>query len=426
MDDLDSQLTQAAQKCAEDPPSVLHYAELAKLQEQTGRAQAAFDSYLLASLLQAALLSPQDAGAWLQLGLVFHRQGRDDRARLAFRAALLTQPTMAEACNNLGNLAQGEEAIGWLRRAVRLTPGRADYHSNLAHALLAAGHWSEGFREWEWRTPSPPRDFSQPRWQGADFAGQTLLVHEEQGFGDSLQFCRYLPLAAAKGGRLLVEARAPLAGLLRRLPGVADIVAWGSDLPAFDWQIPLPSLAALFPLPPMEGAYFSADPAGEARWRERLRERGALAGRRKIGLVWSGNPRGHDQRRALPFAALASLAANLPHCQFFGLQRDLPEGFGAESGAIPQMGNLIEDFDDLAGALAGLDLLISVDTAAAHLAGALDIPVWVLLHSAADWRWGGPDPERSVWYRSARLYRQQQPGDWQGVLERVGADLRRL
>jgi tetratricopeptide (TPR) repeat protein len=415
MDDL---IAQAQRSCDDGAPSVRRYAELAKLQEQAGLADSALANYLTATLLQATELAPHDAASWLQLGLALHRQHRSDRARAAFRAASLLRPAMAEAHNNLGGLAEGEAAIAPLRRAVTLAPASADYHTNLAHALLAAGHLAEGFREWEWRTPSPRRDFAQPRWQGQRLNGQTLLVHAEQGYGDSIQFSRYLEAAAAMGGRLVVETRAPLAGLLRRLPAVGELVLWGDPLPPFDWQIPMPSLAALFPPPPWQGPYLSADPAKSADWRRAVAARDD--GRRRIGLVWSGNPRGHDPLRAMPFDIIADWAATMPQIQFFGLQRELPE---QASGAIIQLGAGIADFDDLAGAVTAMDLLISVDTAAAHLAAALGRPVWPLLHNAADWRWWGPTPDASIWYPSARLFRQDQPGDWAGVLRQVGAAL---
>jgi tetratricopeptide (TPR) repeat protein len=403
--------------CADGSPQVSRFADLARLQEQSGQGEAALKSYLIATLLQAALLSPLDAANWLQLGLAFHRAGDGERAAAAFRAALAVHPAMAEACNNLGGLGSEAAAVRLLSRAVRLEPARADFHVNLAHALLGAGRWAQGFREWEWRALSPPRDFTQPRWKGQELPDATLLVHVEQGYGDCIQFARYLPAAAARVGRLLVESRLPLAGLLRRVEGVAEIIPWGEKRPPFDLQIPLPSLAAWLPPPPWRGPYLQADPERVGLWR---RKTGPVGERKRVGLVWSGNPRGHDPRRAMPFAAIAAFAESHPHCQFFGLQRELPE---AGSIAIPQLGNHIEDFDDLAAAILSMDLLVSVDTAAAHLAGALGKDVRVLLHRSADWRWWGPEPTRSVWYPSAKLYRQTRPGDWREVLARVSRDL---
>lgn len=414
-----SELHDAEDDCSRDPPRVDAYAILAQAQERAGQSEAALQTYLTATLLQAAKLVPQDASTWLQLGMAFHRNQANHRALMAFRAAVLSHPAMAEAWNNLGGLSSPEIALPAHRRAVRLAPQRADFHTNLAHSLLGLGHFSEGFGEWEWRTQSPPRDFLEPRWQGETLHGQTLLIHAEQGYGDSLQFARYVPLAAARGGRVIIETRDPLKGLLGRLPGVAATTRWNAPLPPFDRQIPLPSLAALLPFPESSTPYLTADPERISLWRPRLAMQGVRPASRKIGVVWSGNPRSVDPRRALPLDLIRDLAANHRDCQFFGLQRE----FAEEDADFPQWGAEIGDFDDLAAAMTLLDLVISVDTAAAHLAGALGLPVWVLLHSAADWRWWGRKPETTAWYPTARLFRQQQPGDWREVLERVGEAL---
>jgi len=228
-----------------------------------------------------------------------------------------------------------------------------------------------------------------------------------------LQFCRYIPDAAALGGRVIVETRPPLAGPLSRIEGVAALYAWGAPLPSFDLHLPLPSLARLFHRGEAPRPYLAADPARVEKWRDRI---GAANGKKKVGLVWAGNPDGHDKKRAVPFALIEDLIATLPEIAFFGLQR---EGNDVCPGLTP-LGAGIADFDDLAGALASLDLLVSVDTAAAHLAGALGREVWVMLHSAADWRW------RGKWYARARTYRQDQAGDWRSPLIRVAEDLRQL
>jgi len=389
-------------------PSVAAYAEQAKRFEQAGNAQAALRSYLIATQLQIVLLGRGDATNYFQLGMALGHAGEDRHAAAAFRAALALQPANAQGWNNLGVLTDGVAA---LRRAVRLLPERADHHTNLAHALLAGGQFAEGFREWEWRAPSPPRTFAAPRWDGSPFPGRTLLIHAEQGYGDSIQFSRYLPDAARLGGKVIVESRPPLAGLLGRIEGVGEIVPWGETLPPHDLHLPLPSLARLFYREEDPTPYLAADPARVERWRDRLDGAGQ---RRKVGLVWAGNPQGHDRRRAAPFALIAELVRSLPDIAFFGLQRE-----GEEScEGLARLGPDIADFDDLAAALISLDLLISVDTAAAHLAGALGRPSWVMLHSAADWRWNGD------WYRGTRRYRQETAGDWQDVIRRIGADLR--
>jgi hypothetical protein len=390
-------------------PTVAAYAEQAKEYEQAGDVQAAMRSYLIATHLQMLILNPGDASVCFQLGLAFSQNGEDHHAQAAFKAALVLVPSHAEAWNNLGVLTDRSAA---LHHAVRLVPGRADYHTNLAHTLLAEGSYQEGFREWEWRTPSPQRDFAQPRWDGSPFPGKTLLIHAEQGFGDTIQFSRFIPDAVRLGGRVIVEMRPPLSGLLRRLDEAAEITEWGAPLPSFDLHLPLPSLARFFHRQTVARPYLAADPARVAKWQRRL----PVDGRKKVGLVWACNPEAADQRRSIPFPAIARLMRSLPQIAFFSLQREGAQ----ECDGLTQWGPEIADFDDLAGALAALDLLICVDTAAAHLAGALGFETWVLLRRTHDWRW------RDRWYQRTRLFVQQTEGDWVQVLIRVAQNLGRL
>jgi hypothetical protein len=398
--------------------SVLHYAEMAKSQQAAGQPDAAMRCFVIATLLQSAVITPADPALYFQLGLAFDRQGQGSDAAHAFRSALLLQPTFAEAYSNFGTYQKGEAAIAPQRRAVQLAPERAAFHTNLAHSLLSAGQFREGFQEWEWREPSPKRDFIAPLWQGERFVGKTLLIHAEQGYGDSLQFCRYIEAAAGFGGTIIVESRAPMAGLLGRIPGVASVIPWGSPLPDIDFHIPMPSLAKFFAPDFGRQPYLTQSLPHQEKW-QRIFANFANLDIPRIGLVWSGNPRGPDPRRAVLFSAVAAFARRYPRFRFFGLQREMPE-IQEEDGGIIQLGRLIDDFDDLAAALDSVDVLISVDTAAAHLAGALNRPVWVLLHHDADWRWWGPEADRTHWYQKARLFRQTAANDWTGVLEQVG------
>ncbi len=412
-----------------DPASPEAHMQLGTLWQSQGQAPRALQAFMIAACLQGVKIDPHDLQARFQLAGAFHRADRHRDAVGAYRQALALQPDFPEIHNNLGislqNLLRSAEAVTAHRRAVALAPANAGHHGNLAHALLAAGRLEEGFAEWEWRTPSPPRDFPQPKWDGAPFAGKVLLAHAEQGYGDTLQFCRYLPLAAGRGGRLVVECRRPLAGLLRRMPGVSEVVEWGQPLPAFDLQIAIPSLpfalgiggASLSATAP----YLETSAEHAAFWHDRLRTAGAAF---KVGLVWAGNAAGHDPKRAIPAALLAQLA-EIPGVALFSLQRDGEAGAIAAPNAarpIVDLNPVIADFDDLAAVLEGLDLLISVDTAAAHLAGALGKAVWTLLHAAPDWRWL-PEAASTPWYPGMRLYRQGAPGDWSGVMARVTDDL---
>lgn len=417
-----------------DPASPETHMQLGGAYQAIGQAGRAMQTLVIAACLQGVKITPNDIQARFQLAVALNQADRHRDAVGAYRQALALQPNFAEILNNLGislqNMLRPEEAVTAHRRAVAVAPNNAGHHCNLAHALLSAGSLAEGFAEWEWRIPSPPRDFTQPRWDGSPFTDKILLAHAEQGYGDTIQFCRYLPEAARLGGHLIVECRPPLADLIRRMPGVSDVVEWGQPLPGFDLQIPIPSLpfalridnhtvTSVAPTP-----YLAPTASHLAKWRSRLhRDDDAI----KVGLVWAGNAAGHDPKRAVPVSMLAELG-HISGLALYSLQREggsaAPEEWG-DGATIGNLGADIANFDDLAAAICELDLLISVDTAAAHLAGALGRPVWTLLHATPDWRWL-PGPERTAWYPSMRLYRQTQPGDWHGPISRVGEDLRHL
>jgi hypothetical protein len=294
--------------------------------------------------------------------------------------------------------------------------------------LLRSGQLAEGFEEWEWRWqslnfPSPRRDFSQPMWDGRAFVGKTLLVHSEQGYGDTLQFCRYLPLAAQFGGRIIVESAAPLCELLRQLPGVAAVIESGQELPPFDLHLPIYSLpfACRSARTPTNLPYLRADAGRAAAWRSRLRHQGRLA----VGLVWAGNPRqGNDRHRSLAFRHLASLSWP-ENIALYSLQKGDARRQLADQSILPpitDLGEEIRDFADLAAVVDGMDLIITVCTAMAHLAGAMGKTVWTLLSFAPDWRWqlAGSTTD---WYPTMRLFRQRTAGDWPGVMADLSAAL---
>jgi hypothetical protein len=272
------------------------------------------------------------------------------------------------------------------------------------------------------------RSFAQPQWRGEESAGRILLIHAEQGFGDTLQFCRYATLAAERGLRVVLEAQSPLVRLLQGLPGVDRVIARGEALPAFDLHCPMLSLPLALGVT-LENIrrfepYLHADPAQAATWRTRLAEMTGPVPR--IGLVWAGNPRNHlrglaavDRRRSLAPNLLAPIF-NVPGLRLLSLQKDGPLA-PVEFPLIDFMHEM-QDFADTAALIANLDLVISVDTAVAHLAAALGKPVWLLDRYDACWRWftGRRD---SPWYPTLRLYRQPQPGDWDQVLAEVISDL---
>jgi tetratricopeptide (TPR) repeat protein len=393
----------------------------------------------VASYRRALALRPEAAETHYNLGNALKDAGQFEAAAASYRNALAMRPDDARAHNNLGavlnTLGQLDAAVANYRSALALVPGDADAHYNLAMALLAQGDLAAGWEEHEWRWQSAQleryrRDFEQPQWRGEAAHGRTLLIHAEQGFGDTLQFCRYAPLAAARGLRIVMEVQTPLVRLLRSVASVDVVVARGEPLPAFDFHIPMLSLpwalGTTLGTIPCATAYVRADEAGAAVWRSRLAD---LPGQGpRVGVVWAGSSglqstqaAAVDRRRSLLAEQLAPLF-ELPGLRFFSLQK---ESAGAPGNfPLTDFMEEISDFADTAALIVNLDLVISVDTAVAHLAAALGRPVWLLDRHDPEWRWlrGRRD---SPWYPSLRIFRQPRPGDWQAVIEEVRAELSR-
>jgi tetratricopeptide (TPR) repeat protein len=402
-------------------------------------------------------------------GNVLKDTGKSREAAIQYRRALAIVPSYADANYNLANVDRESEkyqvAIRRYLRTLAITPGFADAHNNLASALLGAGcidqaldrferylvlrpgaadaEWNraltlllkgdlvsgwEGY-EARWRLPnfpSPKRQFPTPAWEGEEFRGRTVLLYAEQGAGDAIQFARYVPMAAELGGRVVLECSPALVRLFETLAGTPTVVRAGEPLPMFDAQAPLASLPRIFGTDlasiPRTTPYLKAPPRLRDSWRKRLDRPGL-----KVGLVWQGNPsQATEPYRSIPLRIFEPIF-RVPGCRFFGLQRD----FGREQmadlppGTLEDLGPSLEDFAETAAAVANLDLVISSCTSVAHLAGAIGVPVWVLLRAVPDWRWL-LDRDDSPWYPTARLFRQPQPGDWPGVLDRVAVELDRL
>jgi len=379
---------------------------------------------------RAIALRPRFAEAHNNMGNVLRETEQFEDAAACYQEALRLRPDYADAHANLGLVLQEQRhlaaATARFRQAIQLRPDSASAHFNLSMALLAQGELAEGWREYEWRWQAPHiapqrRPFPQPQWRGEPATGQTLLIHAEQGFGDTLQFCRYAPLAAARGLRVVLEVPQSLVRLLRDLPGIDMVVVRGESLPPFDLHCPMMSLPLAFGTTlksiPAASPYLHADPAQAASWQARLAATGRPGPR--VGLAWSGratNPR--DHQRSLGPAQLAPLLG-IPSLHLVSLQR---------GGTAPTLTDWMEDMPDFADTAAlvdQLDLVVTVDTAVAHLAAALGREVWMLDRFNPDWRWldGRPD---SPWYPSLRIYRQPRPGDWTTVVEAVARDLRAL
>ena len=378
----------------------------------------------VATLRKAIAADPANAAAYLNLGNALADLDNLEAAETAIRRAIALDRRLVEAHASLGFILTSRghlaAAVAACEAALVLQPDLVQAHWNLATAALLAGDFARGFAEYEWRKRHDRFrldfiDLPGPGWTGDDPAGRTILVHAEQGFGDTIQFARYLPRLAARGGRVILACDPRLVALLGTLPGVTAVPV-GETLPPYDaWidQMSLPRVFATTPatIPGTRG-YLSADPVREATWWA------ALPPGLKVGVTWAGNPaHSNDQRRSLPRGSLAALLA-APGIYFIPLQ------FGPRTheARLPELPAPLIDYADTAALIANLDLLITVDTSVAHLAGALGVPCWLLLPFAPDWRWQlGRDD--TPWYTSLRLFRQSTPGAWNEVVARIVSEL---
>ena len=373
----------------------------------------------------ALALRPEDAEAHLNCGNALADLDDLDGAEQHIRRATAYDPLMPEAHASLGHLlarmGRLPEAIAAGAEAIALRPDFAVAHWNQGFASLLAGDMAAGWPEYEWRKQRFPGSFAGPpgpQWDGAAIQGRTILVVAEQGFGDAIQFARYLPLLVRRGARVVAQCAAPMVPLLAAIPGVEAVPR--GPRPDHDCWVDQMSLPLLFGTTlatvPSPAGYLAPDPARAARWDERLQP--GL----RVGLVWAGNPlHSNDRRRSLSVAALAPVVSAgrsaLVSLQVGPRARDMAKLFG-----VADHSGRLTDWAETAALLSVMDLVIAVDTAVAHLAGALGIPVWLMLPHAPDWRWmlGRDD---SPWYAGTRLFRQERPGDWAGVVNRVAAAL---
>ncbi|GAB7521465.1 tetratricopeptide repeat protein [Paraburkholderia sp. 2C] len=393
----------------------------------------------IASCDQAIALQPGYAEAWSNRANALSDLNRAVDAQANYRRALELAPEFCDAWSNLGlaliDTRQHEEALRSYERALALDPDAAEAHWNYSLCLLQMGRFDQGWREYEWRwqrqrIKASQRGFAQPLWLGdSPLDGKTILLHAEQGLGDTLQFCRYAPLVAAKGGKVILEVPAELTRLLTTLDGVAELVEQGKPLPAFDCHAPLLSLPFAFQTDlaniPCTTPYLFADRAAAQRWRERL---ASDAHAFKVGVVWAGGNRPHvpelrryDARRSVTLDMLRPILG-VPQVRFYSLQK------GPSAQQLREAPELAErivdhtdeftDFADTAAFVDNLDLVITVDTAVAHLAGAMGKPVWIMNRFDTCWRWL-LDRTDSPWYPDARLFRQPALGDWNTVIEAV-------
>jgi Flp pilus assembly protein TadD len=424
----------------------------------------------LGAYREALRLRPDFADAHNNLGTLLMNHGRLDEAEAAFQQALALRPGFVEALSNRGNtrglrgdydgaIADLRQALAWrpdfapahvalgsalgrqgmlgeaaacYRRAVQLNPRDPEAHYNLGTALLLLGQFAEGWAEYEWRWHRPGavrREFPQPLWDGAPLGGRTILLHAEQGVGDTIQFVRFAPLVRQRGGRVVLECQPSLVPLLTGFPGIDQLGPRRAALPPFDVQAPLLSLPRIFGTTlatvPAEVPYLFPDPRLVAHWREELGTEPGV----KVGIAWQGDPRHSDDRsRSIPLVQFEPLA-RVPGVRLISLQKgpgmeQLPAL--ADRFPVTDLGRRLDEatapFLDTAALMKHLDLVVTCDSAVAHLAGALAVPVWVALAFTSDWRWLLSRAD-SPWYPTMRLFRQERPGDWPGVFGRMAEEL---
>ncbi len=401
-----------------------------KLQDRSTEAIACYE--------RAIECQPHDSAAYNNLGSMLQQHGQLAQTIGCYQKALRSNPDCAEAYCNLGTALQeqgkNQRALTCYKRSLELRPDFPEAHYNLALLYLSQERFVEAWPEFAWRRQCkfyPQRAFAQPLWDGSPLNGRTLLVHAEQGLGDTMLFVRYLSEVRKRGGKPLLEAQAALVPLLRCW-GFDNVVAAGSQLPPFDAHAPLLDLPCIFGTTlenlPAEVPYVAADPRLVDRWRE------ALSGVEgfKIGIAWQGNKAySFDRNRSIALAQFETLAS-VDGVRLFSLQkRDGTEQLASVSGTFEvhdlaqQLDEETAAFMDTAAVMKNMDLVITSDTATAHLAGALGVKVWVALCAAPDWRWFLERAD-SPWYPTMRLFRQRTLGDWTAPFEEMAEELARL
>ncbi|BAY17317.1 TPR repeat-containing protein [Anabaenopsis circularis NIES-21] len=377
---------------------------------------------------EAIALQPNSAQFHYNLGLAFQQLGNLEAAKDSYHQATILQPSYALAYNNLGlvllHLGEIEAAISCYETAIQLQPDFPEAHRNLAEALLLTGDFDLGLAayEWRWRMFPPEQlpNFATPPWDGSPLDGKTILLYAEQGLGDTFQFIRYAALVSDRGGRVILACLPDQVELLKTVPGVEQVFALDEELPQFHTQAPLMSLPYLLGTTietiPAKIPYIFAPPS------HNFQLAASPETKLKVGIVWAGNPGNrNDSKRTSglqPFLPLFKI----PAVEFYSLQVGKSSQDLAQLPAdikIQDLSSYLHNFNDTAAAIAQLDLVLTIDTSVAHLAGALGKPTWVVLPFIPDWRWL-LHRDDSPWYPTMRLFRQESVGDWSGVFAKVG------
>lgn len=415
-----------------DPLSTAAYTNLGVAFRRLGRVDEAMAVYRT-----GLTLAPNDPGLLNNYGIALKELDRQEEAVDCFRRALAAQPSAANTWLNLSlaenDLMQVDQAILAARRSVAADPGLPPAHTALSMALLMRGELIEGFAEYEWRSrmadfPSPRRHFAAPAWQGKDPRGRTIVLYDEQGVGDAIQFARYATLLSAMGARVFLECNSQLVSLLDGMAGVEGVIPRFGTLPPHDYQVSLLSLPHLLGTTlatiPAIAPYLSAEADLTAQWAERLSGHDGL----KVGLVWAGNPEFKADRLRSPGLAAFRPLFDVPGVTLFALQKGAGRNDLEGADWLPphfvDLNDQIRDFADTAAIMANLDLIVTSCTGPAHLAGALGRPTWTVIPFSPDWRWMEKRDD-TPWYPTMRLFRQDRRGDWTGVMRRLAAALSR-
>jgi tetratricopeptide (TPR) repeat protein len=382
---------------------------------------------------KAIQINPRSAEAFFNLGHAFFDKEQFDKALACYEKVIRLNPSFSHAYMNLGLVlrisGRQVEALSCYQKVIQINPDDAEAHWNLSNVLLLTGNFKPGWKEymWLWKTEDylkQRRLFSQPEWNGSDIKGRTILLYAEYGFGDTIQFIRFAPLVEKYGARVIVECQRELASLLQTSEGMQKVIPRGKDLPDCDIRCSLMMLPVLFDTSletvPDKIPYLTANPALVEKWHKRLLYDNS---KMKIGIVWSGVSTSRKFCSLDTFAPLAQLEG----ISFYSLQKGeaVKETVNTPKGMqLYDYTDEINDFSDTAALIENLDLVISIDTSVAHLAGALGKPVWTLLPFVPDWRWL-LNREDSPWYPTMKLFRQPSLGDWKNVIDKVLVNLQK-
>jgi tetratricopeptide (TPR) repeat protein len=431
-----SRLQRYVEALASYEGAIAHKPDYARAYNNRGIALAELDRFAqaLESYDRAIALRPDYAEAYNNRGIALAELDRPEEALESCERAVALRPGYAEAFYNRGNalrdLNRIKEAVDSYERAIALAPDYASAHWNLADCRLLLGDFALGWQEYEWRWKLTQRNetrraFEQPLWLGAQtLEGRTILLHSELGLGDTLQFCRYAKKVAALGAKVVLEVQPALLPLLADLEGVAQAVAGGAPLPAFDYYCPLMSLPLAFKTDlnniPADIPYIRSDAVRVAAWQEKLPKKS----KPRVGMVWSGSRLLSNDKRSMALAEMLPLVRDW--AEWVSVQKEVSEtdtALLASRTDLRHVGGELKDFADTAALVELMDVVVTVDTSVAHVAGAMGKPVWILLpFNQHDWRWM-LDRNDSMWYPTARLFRQSANGDWASVISQVNEEL---